>query len=240
MLSVMRQTYPNIEHVIVEDGGETLRGLVDRVQRADGAHLRYLAPGKLGRSGAGNAGLAAARGEFVLFLDDDDLLFADHVESLVNAIASNPDAAAAYSLAWEVPTDASRLASGHYVEDAPAFNVAMQRPFDREVLRQFNYIPIQAILFRRRLYLDRGGFEQDLDALEDWNLWNRYAVGNWFAYVPKVTSLYRIPADSRINQRRAQLLTSAYEPVLARTIEQVEDLERSHRSPFEAGRATGT
>jgi len=227
ILSVMSQTYSPIEHVIVEDGGDAMRDVVERMSRATDANLRYFPLAKVGRSAAGNAGLAAATGEFVLFLDDDDLIFADHIETLVEALALNPDAAAAYSLAWEVPTDASRLADGSYVELEPVFNRAMQRPFDLGVLREFNYIPIQAILFQRKLYLERGGFEEDLDALEDWNLWNRYAVGNRFAYVPKVTSLYRVPADPRIAEKRAEIFRAAYEPVLTRTKEMVCRLENA-------------
>lgn len=230
IMSVMGQTYPHIEHIIVEDGDGTLQDTLERVSRGGRANIRYLPLTKVGRSAAGNAGLAAARGEFVLFLDDDDLLFADHIETLVGALALNPDAAAAYSLAWEVPTDASRLPDGAYVEHEPVFHRAMQRPFDPNVLREFNYIPIQAILFQRKLYLERGGFEEDLDALEDWNLWNRYAVGNRFAYVPKVTSLYRVPADRGIAEARAQVLRSAYEPVLARTEATVCRLENSTRA----------
>jgi GT2 family glycosyltransferase len=227
VLSVMGQTYSPIEHVIVEDGGDTLREVIERMSHATSANLRYFPLAKVGRSAAGNAGLAAATGEFVLFLDDDDLFFADHVETLVGAMASNPDAAAAYSLAWEVPTDAGRLSDGYYEEYEPIFNEAMRRSFDPEVLKQFNYLPIQAILFQRELYLQRGGFEEDLEALEDWNLWNRYAVGNNFIFVPKVTSLFRVPSDPQIANKRAQALRKAYEPVFTRNIREIQVLEEA-------------
>lgn len=227
ILSVYRQTYPRIEHIIVEDGGETLRGLVEELGKELGTTINYLALGKVGRSVTGNAGLAAARGEFVLFLDDDDLLFSDHVEFLIKAMQDNPGAAAAYSLAWEVPTDASRIADGSYTERAPILHRAMQQPFDHEVLREYNYIPIQSIMFRRELYLERGGFEEDLEALEDWNLWNRYAVGYRFVYVPKVTSLYRTPADPAVAKQRSQVLRDAYESVLARNASAVQMIENS-------------
>ena len=74
-------------------------------------------------------------------------------------------------------------------------------------------MPIQAVLFKRELYAERGGFDTRLDALEDWNLWQRYAYGNRFVYVPKVTSQFRTPADGTARGTRHRMLRAAYEPV---------------------------
>ncbi|WP_213957371.1 MULTISPECIES: glycosyltransferase [unclassified Variovorax] len=202
MLSVAHQTYPEIEHVVVEDGSESLRSIVDEVASVTGRTIRYFAIGKAGRSAAGNAGLAAARGRWCVFLDDDDLLFADHVEVLAQALGEAPGAVAAYSPAIEVLTHYPSSPSEHYREAAYVMHPAHRQPFDGRALRNYNYIAIQSLLFERRLYLERGGFELDLDALEDWVLWNLYACRNTFAYVPKATSLYRVPADEAIRNRR--------------------------------------
>jgi len=225
MLSVMKQTYPYVEHIIVEDGGTTHQELVERFSRGSAVRHSYLGLSKVGRSAAGNAGLAAANGDYVIFLDDDDLLFADHVETLIQFTQSALDPAAVYSLAWEVPTDVGHLAKGYLLERPPILHSAMLQPFDPQILRKYNYIPIQAIMFKRELYLERGGFYEDLDALEDWNLWNRYAVGKQFLYVPKVTSLFRTPADPETAKKRKEILTAAYQPVAERTMQAIRDLE---------------
>jgi glycosyltransferase involved in cell wall biosynthesis len=73
--SVLRQTYPRIEIIIVENGSvddsaEILRGIVARVPAVKAV---YLEPNR-GQSGAALAGLAEARGAYVVFLDADDLL----------------------------------------------------------------------------------------------------------------------------------------------------------------------
>lgn len=52
--------------------------------------------------------------------------------------------------------------------------------------------------------------DESLTYLEDWNLWLRYAYDNAFAYVPKTTSLYRIPGDTKTVQERHALLHQAY------------------------------
>jgi hypothetical protein len=62
------------------------------------------------------------------------------------------------------------------------------------------------VLFQRKLYEEHGGFDLDLDNLEDWNLWVRYSLKNDFKLTPKVTSLYRVPDQlDKALQRQAVL-----------------------------------
>ena len=217
LFSVAHQVYPNVEHIVVEDGGDAMRAVIDRVVNLTGKPVRHIPLSKVGRSAAGNAGLEAATGEFVVFLDDDDLFFQDHLETLVNALLADPGAIAAYSLAWEVRTDTSDISQGSYIEERIELHPIFMQEFDFDVLYHHNYMPIQAVLFKRELFIERGGFDTDLEALEDWNLWQRYAFGHRFVYVPKVTSLFRTPADSETRTQRALVLNAAYEPVRQRT-----------------------
>ena len=201
---------------MVEDGGDTMRGLCEEVANVTGRTIRFIANGKYGRSKTGNTGLAAARGRWCVFLDDDDLLFADHVEVLVNALITESDAVASYSLAWNVPTDTTALAQGSYIETTHRLLPELRQDFDFDVLLHHNYLPIQSVLFERQLFVQRGGFDEDMDALEDWVLWIRFARRNRFVYVPKVTSLFRIPVDSAKALERQAAFDKAYPLALAR------------------------
>ena len=214
LLSVAHQTYPSIEHIVVEDGGESMRGLVENLSGVTGKQVRFIGLEKVGRSAAGNTGLKTATGKWCLFLDDDDLLFADHVEVLADALQRDENAAAAYSLSWEVLT--SGTVDGHYVEAEYELPAVFRQEFDIDVLHHHNFMPIQSVLFERRLYLERGGFDEDMDYLEDWTLWVRYAQKNRFEYVPKVTSMFRTPADPAIISQRVERLDAAYPVALAK------------------------
>lgn len=211
MQSVFNQTYPAIELLVVEDGGDSQQALVASLaERAPaGGRVRFLANAKHGRSAAGNAALAEAEGQYLMFLDDDDLLFADHVETLVAALSRDAGLSAAYALAMEVHTrvDPSRST---YVETAYDTSATFRQAWDYEALLYHNFIPIQAILFKRELYEQRGGFDTGLDQLEDWSLWLRYGYGNKFAYVPKTTSLFRSPDEYAMRLARFALLSAAY------------------------------
>ncbi len=216
LLSGAHQTWCNTEHIVVEDGGDSMRGLCEEIARSTGRTIHFIANEKRGRSHSGNLGMAAATGRWCLLLDDDDLLFAEHLEVLANALLHAPEAVASYSPAWEVVTDTQNLKQGAYVETNHGLPGVLRQPFDFDVLRHHNYLAIQSVLFERQLFVERGGFDEDMDALEDWLLWLRYAYGHHFVYVPKVTSMFRTPADPLKAQERSVAFAQAYPLALAR------------------------
>lgn len=224
-LAVMQQTWPNLEWVVVEDGGETCRDSSAAIAAAAPFPVRFFSQPKRGRSAAGNLGLAQARGRWCLFLDDDDLLYADHLETLAAALQAEPELAAAYALAWDVPCDLD-VSQQSITEYTYVLHAAHVQAFDRDELAWRNFIPIQAILFERRLFEVYGGFHEHFDQLEDWNLWRRYAQNERFALVPKTTSLFRTPAHPDNSHERQALLDAAYQQVKAET-----DAELAGASP---------
>lgn len=210
IVSVLNQSYRNIEYVVVEDRTDFAGKLITEVKEAYGANIRYIKSektGGAGRSNAGNAGLAAAQGDLLMFLDNDDLLFADHVELLVRRLMDQPAAVASYSLAWDVPSVYS--ANGSYHEGVPNIPNSHRHPYNRRRFHKANFIPIQSILFKRVLYEDHGGFDPSIDHLEDWNLWVRYSKSGDFEFVPKITSFYRTPGDLRLRRKRQEIMLAA-------------------------------
>jgi glycosyltransferase involved in cell wall biosynthesis len=208
----VQQTWPNIEAIVIEDGPQTSQAIVDEFRRR--LVVRYQATGeKVGRARAGNLALAEARGEWLNFLDDDDVLFADHVEVLMDAV-DGKGVKGAYALAWETLTQindnerADHLEIAHFTRFRQAFN--------RLTLWHHNFMPIQAVLFHRGLYERYGGFAEDMDQLEDWNLWTRYTLEDDFVFVEKTTSKYRVPAGARDAAGRQERLDCAYQDAVER------------------------
>jgi GT2 family glycosyltransferase len=212
LTSCANQTYPNLEVVVIEDGPEASRAIIEEF--SDRLTIRYRATGaRSGRSRAGNLALAEARGEWLNFLDDDDLFFADHLEALMDAV-QEAGVPGAYALAWETQTEFLDKQHARYEE---TFHVTRHyQRFDRLTLWHHNYLPIQAVMFNRRLYEKYGGFDEDMDQLEDWNLWTRYTLEDDFVLLEKTTSKYRVPANSRVAAERQALLDRAYLDALER------------------------
>jgi hypothetical protein len=77
------------------------------------------------------------------------------------------------------------------------------------------------------MYVERGGFDEDIDVLEDWILWVSYAYRNRFIYVPKLTSMYRTPADPVKIRQRADAFDMAYPLAVARIDARIAGIERS-------------
>src|SRR5689334_17923461 len=89
--SVFAQTFTDYELIVVNDGSpddtsDVLRPLVDAQK------IQYIEQPNRGGAAARNAGLGRARGEFIVILDDDDLLPADKLESQVAEMKLSPKA----------------------------------------------------------------------------------------------------------------------------------------------------
>lgn len=203
--SLRNQTYQNLEIVVVEDGPDC----AGRMIREDFADLNilYYAIGKnMGRSKAGNIAMEMAHGKYLNFLDDDDLFYADHVEVLVKTLEISKNKAA-YAFAFETPIEVE--SKDPYVYIVYDYFGTHKTHFDKIELCYHNYIPIQCIMFEKSLFEEYGGLDENLDALEDWDLWVRYSLHTDFDSVAKTTSIYRVPKSGVINEKRQKELDDA-------------------------------
>jgi GT2 family glycosyltransferase len=212
LTSVSHQTYRELEVVVVEDGSAEGEAVCEEFRGRLDVRYHRLNPGR-GRSVAGNFALEQARGEWMCFLDDDDVFFADHVEVLLQ-MAREKKVLGAYGLAWRTHT---RVID----EQAPLYEETLKEvfpdeAFSRMVLWHHNFMPIQSVLFHRSLYDRHGGFAEDMHQLEDWNLWTRYTIDADFVQVRKVTSKYRVPAVAHVSSQRQALLDDAYHDAVER------------------------
>jgi GT2 family glycosyltransferase len=210
--SVVNQTHRPIEAIVIEDGSNEGEAICREFEGEINVEYHRLYPAR-GRSVAGNLALSKASGQWFCFLDDDDQFFADHVEILLDAVQEN-NLKGAYSLAWRTSTRIKDLALGCYEETS--YDRVPDEPFSRVTLWHHNFMPIQAVLFHRSLYEQYGGFAEDMDQLEDWNLWTRYTMEYDFVQVRKLTSKYRVPAETTTSAERQGKLDVAYKEAVRR------------------------
>ncbi|MGH8465538.1 MAG: glycosyltransferase, partial [Pseudomonas sp.] len=175
--SIEQQTWPNIEIVLVDASGKGLSCHKDLTLRTP---LREISDGiPRNRPAAANEALCKARGEFMLFLDEDDWIAPEHISNLARCLTDNGDIAVAYS-ATQLITPAGK-----------AQGEPLRIEFDPARLQRDNFIPIHSALFRRSAVSAGGHFDENLEIFEDWDFWLQLSRLGSFTHVNEVTAFYR-------------------------------------------------
>lgn len=183
--SLAKQTFRDFEVVVVNDAGGDVGEVVGSF--ASALDVRSVVhPYPRGRAGSLNSGLSAARGRFVCFVDDDDVVYANHLQALVDGM-SDSGADVVYTLSLQAQEDSY----GTVLERA----LVHARQHDREALLGSNYLPILSVLLPRDRILAMGGFDEELEVLEDWEFWIRLSSATRFELLPRITSEYRTRGD---------------------------------------------
>lgn len=196
--SARRQTYPATEIVVVNDGSDDS---TQSVIAGYGSAVRSLSTPHVGLPAARNAGIDAASGRYVLFLDADDLLDPEALSCLVEAAGERDD----------------RIGMGGWRDfvtspDEPGakdnFPLSEGIPFPQLINR--NLAAVHCFLAPLALVRRVGRFEPSLSACEDWDLWIRAArAGAEFVALHRVVALYRRRESSMSGDRRRMLAARA-------------------------------
>lgn len=178
--SVALQTYPNIEVVIVNAKGAGHR----EIDLWCGRFPMRMVGGNesLNRSRAANVGLHAAQGKYLIFLDDDDLFYAEHIATLITVLQNHDSARCAYA----------GIKVEYYHDNRLEVITEFNEPFDQRRLWGRNFIPIHAVLFERSLVTENQcNFDENLEVFEDWDFWIQLTQYCEIAHVDKITAVYR-------------------------------------------------
>lgn len=196
--SVLGQRYGAVEAVVVNDGSTDGSGEVVDRRAADDPRVRVVHQPNAGLSAARNAGVAAARGRYLGFLDADDWLLDHKLRLQVDALQAAPEVDLVYSDFLRV-RDSDGAVFGEPRGKPP-------RPIS-EVLAYRNWFAPMVPLLRRSLVDRVGGFDATFRAAEDWDYWYRCAQHGTFAYVAGVVAMYRMHGGQM--HRNRTLMTDA-------------------------------
>jgi glycosyltransferase involved in cell wall biosynthesis len=177
----------DIEVVVVNDGGTSVDTEV-RAAREHGLQVRHFdLPERRGLPVARNTGIDHTTGEFLAFVDDDDVFLPDHLCSALEVLNSDTDLVYGDCL-----VSSSRVDPAGPVSTPLAFDF----PFDPNLLHVANIIPVHSAVLRTVRDLP-ARFDPALPALEDWDLWLRLQREHRyrFQHLDQATVIYhRIPA----------------------------------------------
>lgn len=193
--SVMGQTYPKVELILVDDGS------VDRsIEIAEGliaehpGRIKLITQKNLGPYPARNLGMQHARGEFIAFLDADDWWTLDCLGKLHTAL-TRTNATLAYC-GWQNVGAVDRSNDPYIPPDYEQGDKAEQ------FLRGASPWPIHAALTRSDALVAVGGFDTHWRTCMDYDLWLRIGVANRIVLAPEVMAFYRHKVSGQITSKQ--------------------------------------
>jgi glycosyltransferase involved in cell wall biosynthesis/peptidoglycan/xylan/chitin deacetylase (PgdA/CDA1 family) len=198
--SLLAQTEFRWEALIVNDGSiDGTAAIIDAYIARDARFAGVAGPGK-GAAAARNAGLSAARGKWLHFLDADDWIDPFFFEKLLAAVESTPGAVASYCGYCRVMPD-GRL--------TPERNTHKPAEDALESFARSCAVAIHTVLIDRETVLRLGGFDTALTTCEDWDLWQRVArFGQSWVQVPQTLAYYRASTTSLSRNMQTMLADS--------------------------------
>jgi len=179
--SISSQDYANIEIILVDAAGENS---LDSAAAGDRPLVLVTTGAALSRSQAANAGLEAAHGKYIQFLDEDDWIDSNHVSQLVSTLENSGETAAAYSSTQKTNANGESM------------DYIFREDFDPIMLMRDNYMPIHSILFESSLLENGCGFDEAFDIYEDWDFWLQLSQHTDFQHIDSVTAYYREGGNS--------------------------------------------
>lgn len=180
--SMLLQDYPNIEYIVLDDGStdgtqavlEQYRGRVHWERQAN-----------MGQSRTLNKAWANARGEYLGYLSSDDLLLPHAISTLVSALQAHPNALVSYCDFDLIDGKGRRTGAVR----SPDYDY-------RRMVEELICPPGPGALFRRSLFDQIGGWNENLRKIPDFEYWLRAGRIGPFVRVPEVLAQYRVHEES--------------------------------------------
>jgi len=178
--SVLLQSYTDFELLIIDDGSTD--DTRQAVSALNDSRIKYIYKQNGGVSSARNLGLNNAKGEFICFLDSDDLWPEKFLQTMIKSLQDNAQYGAAYCMRTRLFDDGSTQPS--YQKEFFFSGNITERLFEK------TFIQTSAICFRREI-LKGLFFDESMANGEDVDMWLKVSTRTQFLFVPDIQIIYR-------------------------------------------------
>jgi glycosyltransferase involved in cell wall biosynthesis len=192
--SVLTQTYPEFEVIVIDDGStdgtrETLQQIVSP-QGSNGKQVRYCFQPNQGQSAARNNGIDEARGEWVAFLDSDDVWLPDKLEWQLRAIEQFGDKCCACVTDARLVDDLGADTTAFHVSGKQyRQTLGIEAEATKNLAKSFDHFWTSTLMARTDLIRQVGQFDPHLEFAEDHDLLFRLSLATSYCYVSKPLSI---------------------------------------------------
>lgn len=186
--SIAAQTFRDFELIYINDGGGPQEALLGIVADALPAYT-YVRKPNGGVGSARNLALRIARGQYIVYIDDDDLMYPQHLARLHEEIGKHPGA-----LVFGDAHFVMERLEGGIRREVSQHQIACER-YDFNMLQVSNYIPVNCLAHPRAVVAEAGDFDETLPSLEDWDFLIRLSRLIPFAHFAEATVQVRRRED---------------------------------------------
>jgi len=202
--SIMNQTYSNWECIIVNDGSQDNTDELAKNWNKRDERFRYIKKEKGGPSAARNTGLKIAKGEYIQFLDADDILECNKIGHQINYLNSTTNSIDIFVSGYRYFINADKLRELQIFGPSnllPEVVINMEDKHDiQRLFAKKNPLVISAALYHMRVFDKVGLFDEELRAFEDWDFHFRCAlkgiVFQHTGYFPDTKTIIRLHEES--------------------------------------------
>lgn len=189
--SIFDQSYHNWELIIVNDGSND--GTADKISKFTDTRVRIFHQTNSGEAAARNVALEHACGEFIAFLDADDLFLPDHLLAAVNYLQTHENRDGVYSDGYYIDQNGNQLKTLSSRRKGPFTGRVYE-----EVVRGSNVFgpPVCVVLRASPITQFELRFDENIIIGPDWEFFIRYADVAQFGYLDQITCHYRVHLDN--------------------------------------------